>query len=214
MKEVILGREGTQLFPIKSPDVSRRHARIVIDDNGGWTLEDLGSANGTYIQDDDGEYRQISRIRINEFTRIALGSTTKMGFTFLAHHILEQDPLNYRAEMQHIVELYESMQFRMDSLEEKERKVSLIRNIPPIVSAVLSILFFILFPQYRMIVVMGGSLITATLGAIINISHPTGREKKSFKAMQTALIRCPNCNKPLSDMEIKNQMCGACHAHT
>ena len=214
MKEVILGREGAQLFPIKSPDVSRRHARIIIDDHGEWTLEDLRSANGTYIQDDNGEYRQVSRIRIHEFTRIALGSTTKMGFTFLAHHILESDPLNYRAEMQHVVSLYESLQPRMKAIEAQERKMLRMRNLPPIVSAVLSILFFFLFPEYRMMVVMGGSLVTASLGAFINISRSTGSERKSLKALQTALIRCPNCNKSLSETEINNQMCSACRAHT
>lgn len=214
MTEVILGREGTQLFPIKSPDVSRRHARITINDSGEWTLEDLGSLNGTYIQDDNGEYRQVSRIRINEFTRIALGSTTKMGFILLAHHILEQDPANYRAEMQHVVSLYESLQPRMEAIETQERKMSRMRNLPPILSAVLSIIFFFLFPEYRIMVVMGGSLVTASLGAFINISRSTGSGKKSLKALQAALIRCPNCNKSLSETEISNQMCSACHAHT
>ena len=49
MKEFIIGKEGTQKFliPLTKTRVSRQHARITIDDNGVWTLEDLNSTNGT-----------------------------------------------------------------------------------------------------------------------------------------------------------------------
>ena len=49
MQEVIIGKEGTQKFPINNSRVSRQHAKITVSDSGQWTLEDLNSTNGTYI---------------------------------------------------------------------------------------------------------------------------------------------------------------------
>jgi DNA-binding winged helix-turn-helix (wHTH) protein len=47
--ENLLGRVDDGVLWIASPSVSRRHARIVIGE-GGATLEDLGSKNGTYCR--------------------------------------------------------------------------------------------------------------------------------------------------------------------
>ena len=46
----VLGREGPGVILLKSGTVSRRHARIVIDADGA-LVEDLGSKNGTFIND-------------------------------------------------------------------------------------------------------------------------------------------------------------------
>jgi DNA-binding winged helix-turn-helix (wHTH) protein len=48
--ENVLGREGEDIILVKSSTVSRRHARIVIDAKGG-VVEDLGSKNGTFVND-------------------------------------------------------------------------------------------------------------------------------------------------------------------
>jgi DNA-binding winged helix-turn-helix (wHTH) protein len=48
--ENILGRDQGDGVRIDSPTVSRRHARIVVSD-GGATLEDLQSKNGTFVGD-------------------------------------------------------------------------------------------------------------------------------------------------------------------
>lgn len=49
--ENIIGRDPAAAVYVDSPDVSRRHARIVIRDSGV-TVEDLGSKNGTFINSD------------------------------------------------------------------------------------------------------------------------------------------------------------------
>ena len=48
--ENIIGREGDGVILVKSSTVSRRHARIAIDTSGA-VVEDLGSKNGTYVND-------------------------------------------------------------------------------------------------------------------------------------------------------------------
>jgi pSer/pThr/pTyr-binding forkhead associated (FHA) protein len=45
----VIGRDESSALWIDDAQVSRRHARIVIDDSGA-VLEDLGSKNGTYLR--------------------------------------------------------------------------------------------------------------------------------------------------------------------
>lgn len=70
----VLGRDGPGVVRLPSTAVSRRHARIVIDD-GGARIEDLGSKNGTYVDDR----------RVEGLVPIADGSQVRLGsvlFTF------------------------------------------------------------------------------------------------------------------------------------
>jgi DNA-binding winged helix-turn-helix (wHTH) protein len=48
--ENVIGREGDGVILVKSSTVSRKHARIAIDASGA-VVEDLGSKNGTYVND-------------------------------------------------------------------------------------------------------------------------------------------------------------------
>ncbi|MBU0602949.1 MAG: FHA domain-containing protein [Gammaproteobacteria bacterium] len=47
-QEVVIGRDGAADLQVDSPQVSRRHARL-LRSGGGWLVEDLGSANGTFV---------------------------------------------------------------------------------------------------------------------------------------------------------------------
>lgn len=67
--ETIVGRDpGAGLF-IDDPSVSRRHARIVVTEDGA-TLEDLGSKNGTHLED-----RRIDApVPLDDGARIRIGT--------------------------------------------------------------------------------------------------------------------------------------------
>ena len=120
--EVIVGKQGTQKFPIKNAGVSRQHARIIIDDRGQWVLEDLNSTNGTFVRDEKGEYQRVSRIGIQEDTVIRLGDESNNGYSFMAHHVVEDDPDNYAYEFARI------RQWREDFRKERDRCQSQTRN--------------------------------------------------------------------------------------
>ncbi len=47
--ENVIGRDSGAVVWIDDTSVSRRHARIAVDDDGA-TIEDLGSKNGTYVR--------------------------------------------------------------------------------------------------------------------------------------------------------------------
>src|SRR5262245_53296213 len=66
--ENVLGRDEDVAVRIDSPGVSRRHARIVVE-NGAARLEDLGSKNGTY-------WREAKLVGTRE---LADGDTFRLG---------------------------------------------------------------------------------------------------------------------------------------
>src|SRR3989304_1770602 len=47
-RAIVVGRAVTSDLPICDPTVSRRHAEVTLA-NGGVSVKDLGSSNGTYI---------------------------------------------------------------------------------------------------------------------------------------------------------------------
>lgn len=69
--DLTIGRDRVCEVVLSSKTVSRRHARLVLD-NGMWFLEDLGSANGTLVND----HRVPSRtsVRLRHGDRIQIGS--------------------------------------------------------------------------------------------------------------------------------------------
>ena len=79
----LIGRDCDCAVSIDSPGVSRRHARIVVS-SGAATIEDLGSKNGTYVNDqlvteattlDDGSQMRIGPVTMVYRRMGALPST-------------------------------------------------------------------------------------------------------------------------------------------
>ena len=52
-----LGRGAGSDLRFEDDTVSRRHARLAVDAEGHWTLEDLGSSNGTWRREEGGWVR-------------------------------------------------------------------------------------------------------------------------------------------------------------
>jgi len=70
---VLIGRSSDQL-PLTDQTVSRRHAELRRE-NGAWTLRDLNSANGTYV----------NGVRLQQPTRLKDGDRIKLGSTVLVY---------------------------------------------------------------------------------------------------------------------------------
>lgn len=69
----VLGRQSENV-PLTDRTVSRRHARLV-PSNGAWVLEDMDSANGTYV----------NGIRLDKPVRLKDGDQIKIGSTLLVY---------------------------------------------------------------------------------------------------------------------------------
>jgi diguanylate cyclase (GGDEF)-like protein len=81
-KDIIIGRGSDCAIQIDRDSVSRRHAKIVKNGKGGWKVQDLGSANGTYV---GGEPVKEQVLRDGDLLKI--GSTI---FKFLSGGSVEQ----------------------------------------------------------------------------------------------------------------------------
>jgi two-component system, cell cycle response regulator len=57
-RELVLGRDPAAAVPLRSPDASRRHARVV-PEGEGHLVEDLGSTNGTFVNGEEVERRPL-----------------------------------------------------------------------------------------------------------------------------------------------------------
>lgn len=68
---VAIGRVATADLPLSDPGVSRKHARLSPQD-GGWVVEDLGSANGTLV----------NGWRVQDATRLREGDVIGIGAVF------------------------------------------------------------------------------------------------------------------------------------
>lgn len=79
-QSVSIGRTAPcELVLADDPDMSRRHARIVWN-GSSWTLEDMGSSNGTFIGEFQAERKLVAPTAIKEgeifrvgLTRLRLG---------------------------------------------------------------------------------------------------------------------------------------------
>jgi predicted component of type VI protein secretion system len=66
-----IGRRSDNQIPLPDPAISKKHAVISTADDGKWMLEDLDSANKTYLNDraiHKAEIKTGDRIRIADFT--------------------------------------------------------------------------------------------------------------------------------------------------
>ena len=71
----VLGRASDATVQVESDEVSRRHARIV-EGPGGWTLEDMGSRNGTFLNGERVHALQL----LTDGDKIELGSGIVLRF--------------------------------------------------------------------------------------------------------------------------------------
>jgi pSer/pThr/pTyr-binding forkhead associated (FHA) protein len=72
--ECVLGRDPGIAVPVTKEGVSRRHARILLEE-GEYVLEDLGSTNGTFLNG-----QQVARDRLRHLDVIGLGKAVDLIF--------------------------------------------------------------------------------------------------------------------------------------
>jgi pSer/pThr/pTyr-binding forkhead associated (FHA) protein len=67
-RSVLIGRDPASNLVVDDVEVSRRHARLIAQ-SGGHAIEDLGSTNGTFVND----------ARIKDIVTLTSGSTIRLG---------------------------------------------------------------------------------------------------------------------------------------
>ena len=72
--DVVLVGRGSEQIPLTDQTISRRHAELRVDEDG-WTLTDLNSVNGTYV----------NGVRVDKPVRLKHGDQIRVGSTLLVY---------------------------------------------------------------------------------------------------------------------------------
>ena len=204
--EFILGKEGNQPFEIKQQGVSRHHAKITIDDNDNWVIEDLDSSNGTYVRENDtGELRslgQSGKMNITPLSFIVLGPDNSKGCGFYARQVLT--PGNFTDEYEYLNEKEDKFNKRIDKVDKKAQNIKLIIFLVNILIVAYS--FSGSSTAFWMLRI--GTLLSTGFAAFYN---PTTHIKR-INNIRERFHQCPNpaCSHRLRTEEIRNMKCNKC----
>lgn len=207
-KRILLGTEGNQPFPINNQGVSRRHAEIIIDGNGQWTLADLNSTNGTFVRSQDGTLRRVSRVQITPMTFICLGPENANGCSFYARQVL--NPGNFTAEFEYMCRKDHEFDREEESADRTARWVRLVIAAVSLLALVGSFVT----PrgsELQLLLLRLGSVVSLLSSLLYN----PGEKKRKIIRHRERFHHCPNpkCSHILSSREVKNMECLRCKAH-
>ena len=218
MWEFYVGRNHTK--PIAIPGtksaVSGDHIKITVsDDKKTWILEDLNSANGTYIRDDEGNYRRVYRCYITEKTIIRLGDQGITSYEFMAHRVFVENPADYSYEFKEMMQSYLAITQKITTREKINKNHNNIRIFAPIIGLGLSFLFTAEKGDDPMGPMMGIRLaITLPTFFVGWLFRKDAEKLKELLNKKTKLFLCPRCGKPLADHFVTQHYCPSCGAGT
>ncbi len=96
-RPLVLGRSSRADLRVPGPEVSRRHARLVPGPEGELTVEDLGSSNGVWVNDQRIERRVLAagdRLRIGRAVLLTtVGDAAEARFYDRVHRRVHRDEL-------------------------------------------------------------------------------------------------------------------------
>ena len=210
-KELIVGRSPSSSIkiPATKDAVSGQHVKIVVNDNGIWNLEDLKSANGTYVRDENGEFHRVFNKQIHEADIIRLGNGGANSFTFTARRILyPNDSYAYEFKM-----LRKELQKQKDLENDLEKRANINGWISKFAGVAIYVVFEILVkcgvkldPNMRFPIIAAAPVIVGLVFA------GDKKRAKSLKVRRNRVLRCPCCGLPISEFDIEQRQCSRCKA--
>lgn len=207
------------IVPEDCTTVSSPHAKLTIHNNGVWQLEDLNSANGTYIRNVDGEFERVFNIQITPETIIRFGVAGHMSHTCWACHIkswYEGNKDNYFYEfnrIQQVAAKYNEAVAKQEAINERHNWIATFSSAGGMV------IFLIISAITGDGEIKSGDMvlrmmIMSALPPLVKTCFSKDAKKlRALRQMRTWQLTCPKCFMPLSDMEIQNLKCGKCKAH-
>lgn len=210
MQRIVIGKEGDQPFKIKGSLVSRKHAEIVIDDNNIWTLTDLGSTNGTFVQDENtGLLKEISSMTIHPMSFICLGPDNSKGCGFYARQIL--NPGNYDDELEYMNKKEDEFEKTESFLSKKKIYIEIGLRVS--LFAIFGIISFFIIPGTSSTVNFVRLGFTSVMSQTIPFFFDLNNKKKELKEQQNRFHHCPNpsCSHKMKTEEIRSMDCKKCH---
>lgn len=208
---ITIGKEGNQPFEIKQIGVSRNHATIEISEDGSvWTLTDNDSTNGTFIREENGNFRRIASIQITPMTFIRLGPDTVHGCSFYAKRALGDN--EYFEEFEEIRKIDKLYKGRITILEKKTSQLKMCQRI---------IVPFFIFGLLCLLPFGDGMspgvlrfVLSAIISEAIAFLFDPKKKVKRLNEERKRFYDCPNpkCPHKLKESEIEAMSCSKCKA--
>ncbi|HEY5950564.1 MAG TPA: FHA domain-containing protein, partial [Kofleriaceae bacterium] len=93
--QYIVGRDSEAGFVVGRSSVSRQHARLFVDDDGNWWVEDLNSTNGTFVNEVRIRSQQLAdsdQVRFGDaIYKFLSGSNIESAYHEAIHNMAIQD---------------------------------------------------------------------------------------------------------------------------
>lgn len=216
MREIIIGKNGNQPFSITATGVSARHALLTIQDDGKWILKDLESKNGTYIFNKSTHCFELIALKvIDKDTIIRLGpDDTIRCCQFKAGQLIKIDQEDFSVEFQTLRNKWDEIQSKKTKLE---GKISRMAFIPVMFSLVMIGLSCALPASWtvdlRMNVMRAVMILPSLLSPLINSVGKKHLKRLNEEIKETFVCPNPDCNLPLTEIEIKQGRCLKCKKH-
>jgi len=91
----VVGRDNDAGLVVSRSSVSRSHARLYVDDTGNWWVEDLGSTNGTFVNENRIRAQQLAdadQVRFGDaIYKFLAGSNIESAYHEAIHNMAIQD---------------------------------------------------------------------------------------------------------------------------
>lgn len=191
-----IGRNENNNYVIDDPTVSNFHAQIEIDEQGGWTIRDMDSANGVTVND-----VEVVTKKVDLSDKIQLGK-----FMINNHELNEKikefrrnNQLDFTQEFNVIKEYYDEFNAKSAKLKNTYKiKPLLIRSV--VTLGMIAIIYFLpikidmALRSTLMVVtgVLGGALATFTVN-----DTKLKNQLDILYAQYAKIIRCPKCEHEL-----------------
>lgn len=205
-REVVIGRNASS--PIRIPDdrdtVSSRHVKITISPSGDWTLEDLESANGTYLRDENGQFVRVYNKHISESDIIRLGTGGASSFTFMAHRVMHAGE-SFAYEFR---QLRHALRDHLEKEEKLEKRIEISGWVSSCMAGVVFLITWALGLETTV------RFMLMSIAPILSKALFSG-DTKALRAMRKKrerLFLCPNCGKPITPFDIEQGQCSRCKA--
>ncbi len=190
-----IGKADDNDYVVDDPHVSRHHARITRVEDGGLLLEDLGSTNGTFVND-----VQIMRKYVLPTDRIRLGDTCSL----LVSEVLKSDN-DYSEEFAALRDVYDDyVKAKVKIQSSNQFKIRIFQSLPFALLGVVGVV--VGFFGKGNPVLFAASLIVTVCAPTIGIYLGAKQSAKIPRQLQELANRfkidyvCPKCGTFLGEI--------------